>query len=193
LRGLIGVGVGAHRDGARRIGFCRQFLRQQFRRVRLHQNLRFEICARRKAQIGMCRPCETIDAAMLAAAIGIDRTVERNVWRGVACDDRARRIADQLGLERRKFFFLVVPPVIEQHALFAVIPARCIRNRTAPMTPPRIGGDVENRLHWESITDDKNKSRTKMSRAYPPAKALARMSSSPSSTARPAISPARTT
>src|SRR6185369_7827566 len=40
--------------------------------------------------IGVGRPREAIDAAMLAAAIGIDRPVEADVGRGVAGQDRLR-------------------------------------------------------------------------------------------------------
>jgi cobalamin-dependent methionine synthase I len=39
----------------------------------------------------MGRPGEAVDAAVLAAAIGIDRPVERHVRRGVARDHAARR------------------------------------------------------------------------------------------------------
>ena len=73
---LIRIGIGADRDGARRIARCRQFTLQQGRRLRLHEQLGFEIEPRRQAEIGMGRPREAIDAAMLAAAIRIDRAVE---------------------------------------------------------------------------------------------------------------------
>ncbi len=143
---LIGIGVGAHRDGARNIRGRRQFLRQQFRRVRFHQYLRLEIRAGRKSEIGMRRPRKTINAAMLATPIGIDRTIERDIRRGVARDDRARGIADQFGLDWRKLF-LRFPAVIKQHALFAIVPAGRVGNRAPSMKPPRIGGDVEYRCH----------------------------------------------
>ena len=88
---LIGIGVGADRDGARHVAGRRQFALQQFRRIGLREQLGFEIEARRQAEIGVGRPREAIDAAMLAAAIGIDRAVEGNVGRVVAGDDGARR------------------------------------------------------------------------------------------------------
>ena len=82
----------------------RQFALQQFRRVRLHEQLRFEIEPGRQPEIGVGRPREAIDAAVLAAAIGIDRAVEGNVRRVVAGDDLAGGIDRHRRLERRQVF-----------------------------------------------------------------------------------------
>ena len=49
---------------------------QQSGCIRLRKDLCFEIQPRRQAEIGVGRPREAIDAAVLAAAIGIDRAVE---------------------------------------------------------------------------------------------------------------------
>ena len=68
---LIRVGVGADRDGARLIIGRRQFLFQKRRRVGLHEQLGLEVEPRRQPQEGMRRPREAIDAAVLAAAIGL--------------------------------------------------------------------------------------------------------------------------
>ena len=73
---LIGIGVGADRDGASAHSPGRQFALQQLRRLRLDEQLRFEIEPGRKPEIGVGRSREAIDAAVLAAAIGIDRAVE---------------------------------------------------------------------------------------------------------------------
>ena len=73
---LIGIGIGADGDRARLVARRRQFALQQLRRAAFHEQLGFEIEPRRQAHIGMCRPRETIDAAVLAAAIGIDRAIE---------------------------------------------------------------------------------------------------------------------
>ena len=48
----------------------------------------------------MVRAREAVDAAVLAAAIGIDRAVERDVRRFVAGDDNARSLERDLGAKR---------------------------------------------------------------------------------------------
>jgi hypothetical protein len=60
----------------------------------------------------MGRTGETIDAAMLAAAIGIDRAVEGDVGRIVAGDDRARLFHLHLGAEGRQVLQRL-PAVVE--------------------------------------------------------------------------------
>ena len=65
---------------------------QQARPVRLGENDALEIQARGIAQIGMAGSRIAVDAPMLAAAIGIDRLVERNVRRGVLRNDGAGRV-----------------------------------------------------------------------------------------------------
>jgi hypothetical protein len=58
------------------------------------------------------RPGEAIDAAVLATAIRIDRTVERNIGRVVAGDDLAGSVDRHRGLKRRQFVERL-PAVIE--------------------------------------------------------------------------------
>ena len=99
---LIGVGVGPHRDDLRLVGGLAQFRLQKLRRIGFHQKLSLEIESRREAEISVGGPRETIDAAMLAAAIGIDRLVERNIRRVVPRDDGAGGIARNVGLQRRR-------------------------------------------------------------------------------------------
>ncbi len=65
--------------------------------------------------IGMGRPGETVDAAMLAAAIGIDRTVEGDVGRIIAGDDAAGLFDLNFGAERRQVF-QALPAIIDQFA-----------------------------------------------------------------------------
>ena len=89
---LIGVGVAAERDRPADVVFLAQLGGQQRRRLRLVEDAALEIEPRRQAEIGVARPRIAIDAAMLAAAIGIDRAVEADVRRFVARDDRPRRI-----------------------------------------------------------------------------------------------------
>jgi hypothetical protein len=109
---LIGIGIGADRDHARLVVRRRQLLFQQLRRVGLGEQFRFEIEPRRQAEIGVGRPREAVDAAMLAAAIGIDRAVEADIGRIVAGDDFSRGIERDAGLERRQFVE-ALPAVVE--------------------------------------------------------------------------------
>src|SRR5262249_24062504 len=78
----------------------------------------------------MRRAREAVDAAVLAATIGIDRTVEGNVGRGVARQDGARGIARQRRAQRRQFV-LDVPAVRRTDALLVVVAARRIRQSPA--------------------------------------------------------------
>src|SRR3546814_6468389 len=96
------VGVGAKGDWANVIALFRKLLFQQLRRVWLGEQLRLEINAGRQVVIGMGRPCKAVDAAMLAAAIGVDRAIETDVGRIVAGDDRARPFHRDASPERRR-------------------------------------------------------------------------------------------
>src|SRR5690606_27069806 len=100
---------------------------------------RFEIEARRHAHIGVRRPCEAIDAAMLAAAIGIDGAVERNVGGTVAGDDGARLFYLHLGLEGGKVLERL-PSVIEHMPCRRLEAARWIDAGTP--TAPAIDLDA---------------------------------------------------
>ena len=78
---------------------------------------------------------------MLAAAIGIDRTVEGNVGRVVARDDGARRVADDLRTQGRRSTVLIapaiVPPVVnERPRLLLIAPHRVGKRPSAPQKPP---------------------------------------------------------
>ena len=76
LDGLVGIGVGAQRDGRAAIGWLRQFRAQQLRRLRLGEQFGLEIQPRRKIEIAVAGAREAIDAAVLAAAIGVERLRE---------------------------------------------------------------------------------------------------------------------
>src|SRR3546814_11047931 len=54
---------------------------EQRRSIRLVKQLGLEIEARRQVEIGVAGACEAVDAAVLAAAIWIDRLRERQVRR----------------------------------------------------------------------------------------------------------------
>src|SRR4029450_14021893 len=84
----------------------------------------------------MRRPREAIDAAMLTAAIGIDRTVEPDVGRVVAGDDLARGIERHRRLERRQVV-QALPAIIEGDPRFGLEPAARVGLRAAA-TPPLV-------------------------------------------------------
>ena len=139
---LIGIGVGADRDHARLVTRCRQFLLEQFRRVGLGEQLRFEIEPGRKSEIGVRRPREAVDAAVLAAAIGIDRAVEADIGRVVAGDDLARGIQPYRGLERRQIF-QALPAIVEGDPRLGLEPAAVVGLRAAAAPPLAFDGDRE--------------------------------------------------
>ena len=98
---LVGVGVGADGDGARTIGGIGQLaLERSCAALVLANSLVSKSRPGdrpRKAWVG---PREAIDAAMLAAAIGIDRAVEADIRRGVPGDDAPGRDLLHFGGER---------------------------------------------------------------------------------------------
>ncbi len=112
---LIGIGIGADGNDFRHVVRRRQFAFEQFGRVGLHEQLGFEIEPRRQAEISVRRPREAIDAAVLAAAIRIDRAIEGNVGRIVAGDDLAGGVDRHRGLKRRQLV-QALPAVIESDA-----------------------------------------------------------------------------
>ena len=136
---LIRIGIGADGDDLRHVARRRQFALQQFRRVRLHEQLRFEIEPRRQPEIGVGRPRETIDAAVLAAAIGIDRAIEGNVRRIVAGDDLAGGVDRHAGLERRQFLELL-PAVVEGDARQRLVTPGRVRMRAAAAAALAVDG-----------------------------------------------------
>ena len=79
LDGLVRIGVRAQPDRLADVLRVAQFLAQQLRRSRLVEQPRFEIQAGREVEIGVRGPRETVDAAVFAAAIGIDGLIKRHV------------------------------------------------------------------------------------------------------------------
>src|SRR3954471_9326342 len=126
---------------------------------------------------------------MLAAAIGVDRSVEANIGGIVAGDYFSRGIDGDAGLERRQFVE-ALPAVVERDPRLGLEPAACIGLRAAA-TPPlaldcdakfgkrrkrprRFGGRRDRRVleggrgcsaHGNNIACYKNKSRTRMRRS----------------------------
>ena len=127
---LIRIGIGADRDRLWRIIRRRQFALKEFGRVRLHEQFGFEIEAGGEPEIGMRGPRETINAAVLAAAVRIDRAIKRDVGRIVAGDDLAGGVGGHCGLERRQLL-QTLPAVIESDPRHRLVPAGGVRGRAA--------------------------------------------------------------
>ena len=83
LDGLVGVGIGADGDHLRHIALARQFPRQHRADAGPGDQPRLEVEPRRQVQEGVAGPREAVDAAMLAAPVGVDRTVEGQIGRAV--------------------------------------------------------------------------------------------------------------
>src|SRR6516164_345610 len=91
LDGLIRIGVGADSDGARAIDRVGELALERYAGVGLCEQLGLEVEPRRQAKEGVGGPREAIDAAMLAAAIRINRSAEADIGRRVPRDDPPRR------------------------------------------------------------------------------------------------------
>src|SRR6185295_14176141 len=98
--------------------------------IHLGEKLGFKVHAGGEAGVGVGGPGIAIGAAMLAAAVGIDRAVEGNVRRVVPGDDGLHDLGENLGLERRQRFERV-PSVVEQVSAVLLEPARPIGSCTA--------------------------------------------------------------
>src|SRR3546814_8805189 len=78
---LITVGIGADRERSDLVAPLGEFGAEQLCRIGFGEQLALEIEPRRQVVKGVRRAREAIDAAMLAAAIGVDRAVEADVGR----------------------------------------------------------------------------------------------------------------
>ncbi len=115
LDGLVGVRVGAHGDGARHVARARELAGEQLRGVRLGEQPGLEVEPGREAEPGVGRAGEAVHAAMLAAAIGVDRAIERNIGRVVPRDDAPRPVERHRRVEAGRGGFravLGVPAVV---------------------------------------------------------------------------------
>ena len=86
------------------------------------------------AEVAVRGPREAIDAAVLAAPIGVDGLVEADVGTVVAGDDALGRLAMNLGLEGRKLAE-AFPAVVERLAQLALEAADAVGARAAPAPP----------------------------------------------------------
>src|SRR3546814_18221783 len=76
---LVGIGIGAERNHRTLVARLAQLGIEQRRSIRLVKQLGLEIAARRQVEIGVSGACEAEDAAVLEAAIWIDRLRERPI------------------------------------------------------------------------------------------------------------------
>ncbi len=117
LHGLPGVGVGAEHHRPGHVARLRQLRLQPLRQVGLEEQPRFEIEARREADIGVGGPGVAIDTAVLAAPVGVERAVEAEVGAFVEGQRRFARLADQLRRRPRRLRHVAVegaPAVVER-------------------------------------------------------------------------------
>ena len=128
---LVGIGVGSDRDDLGLVIRRGQFALQHLRGVVLDEQAAFEIEPRRQAEKSVRRPRETIDAAVLATAIGVDAAFECNVGGIVARDDCFRLFMRDLRPERRQVVERA-PAVVDLGALeFFETPGQVARGRPA--------------------------------------------------------------
>ena len=130
------VGVRVRPDGNRRdpVGLRRQLPPQNLRRLGSRHQFGLEIQPRREPQIGMGRPREAIDAAMLAAPVRVDRPVERQIGRAVVGDQPPRPLLAHPGAQHRQLL-LPRPAVIHRLAQMRLEPARVIAQRRPAPDP----------------------------------------------------------
>ena len=139
LQRLVGVRVRAERNRPADVARPRQLLLQQPGGILLDEYLGLEVEPGRQAQMAVARAGVAIDAAVLAAAIGVDRLVERYVRQVVVRDDRACPVGEQL---RRRSRLVgqrleAAPAVVERLALEALEPALGIERGTAALVHTR--------------------------------------------------------
>ena len=121
LKRLIGVSAGANGDRRDLIAGLAQLARQHLGGFGAGYKLGLEIEPRRQAQIAMRGAREAVDAAMLAAPVGVDRAVEGHVGAGVARDHAARPLDADLGAHQT-FFLDDLPAVMHPFAQVGLEP-----------------------------------------------------------------------
>src|SRR5260221_3819973 len=87
-------------------------------------------------------PRKTVDAAMLAAPVRVDRTVEADIGRVVAGYDLAGGIDRHRGLERRQFVE-ALPAVVEGKPRLSLETAAGVGLRAAAAPPLALDRDGE--------------------------------------------------
>src|SRR3954447_12938828 len=90
----------------------------------------------------MGRPRKAVDAAMLAAPIGVDRTVEADIGRVVTGDYFARGVDRDGGLEDRQIF-QALPAVVESDLGLSLVASAAVRLRATAPPPGAVDRDRE--------------------------------------------------
>ena len=134
---LIGIGVGAEGDRRRLVLGRRKLPLEQLGRALFGEQAGLEIEPGGETHVGVGGPGVAIEAAVLAAAVGIDRAVEGDVGRLVAGDDRLGLLPGDLGRERLGRL-VAGPAVVERLALFEFETAGGVGRRAA--SAPEFGG-----------------------------------------------------
>src|SRR5581483_11464116 len=101
-------------------------------------------------EVGVARPGVAIDAAVLAAAVGIDGLREADVGRVVVRNDRARALDGDARLELARVGFLGRPAVVERFARRRLEAAGNERAGAAQVEgfALRVTGHGARALHW---------------------------------------------
>ena len=99
---LIRIGDDAERDHFRLVTGGASSRSSSFDRVVLRHQLRLEIEARREVQVAVRRPRKTVNAAVLAAPVRIDRAIEPDIRRLVIGDQTLRGLEGRRRRERRQ-------------------------------------------------------------------------------------------
>jgi hypothetical protein len=139
LDGLVAVGGGADRDLARLVALAPQLGAQHFDDVALGDQLGLEIQAGREIEVAVRGPREAVDAAVLAAAVRVERAVEVDVGRFVSGEHRLHVLEAHLGREGHEFvglghaLFERAPAVVEGVALVLGEPVRQPRGRASAL------------------------------------------------------------
>src|SRR5882724_81572 len=90
----------------------------------------------------MRRAREAVDAAVLAAAIGIDRAIKADIGRIVARQDLARLFLGDRGLEGGQFLD-ALPAIVECDARGRLVASRCVGQRPPAAPSFTVDGGAE--------------------------------------------------
>ena len=150
---LVGVGVGTEGDGAGAVAGAGELGAEESGGVGLDEDLGLEVEAGREAPESVAGPGVAVDAAVLAAAIGVDRLGEGDVGRGVAGDQATGGVGDQLGARRGRVGQLVegAPAIVERFAALGLEAVGGVEQGTAaPGWPERLHAAMVRRATEQS-------------------------------------------
>jgi hypothetical protein len=150
LDGLVGVGVGSEDEDPAAIALARELATQEVGCVRLREDPALEVEPRRESEVRVRLARETVDAAVLAALVRIDRLFEGNVGRVVGGDQASGGLGGDDRLEGRRLDVEATPAVVEGNDLADLEPPRRVTDRAATFAglPPRSTGFVD---YWRLL------------------------------------------